>query len=259
MQYAPIHGAMLKVHNAANHFNSLAKLLETLTKDEYFYVALEDDPENEGKQILQIRQKGIFPANFALTLGDAIHNLRSSLDILACDLVRLNGKSPKDVYFPIAKSADEFPGLLKKKHFNRTSDEAQKLIASIMPFTGGNDLLRVLHDLDITDKHQLIIPIAAAMHFESLNIEDAQGGMNVNIHCTYGAGYGWRCSKGSKIEQRGGVPSLFFPFDLPAGIGGKGIFELLEKLIHLVEGIIQSFAALYPSINMGIEVTQSKL
>jgi hypothetical protein len=38
--------------------------------------------------------------HLSLALGDAIHNLRTALDLLACDVVRLNEKSTKGVYFP---------------------------------------------------------------------------------------------------------------------------------------------------------------
>src|SRR5262245_58298489 len=49
--------------------------------------------------------------------GDAIHNLRASLDLMASELARLNGKSDKDVYFPFAHSQDNLAEAIKKKSF----------------------------------------------------------------------------------------------------------------------------------------------
>src|SRR4051794_8992852 len=48
------------------------------------------------------------PVLAAPIIGDAIHNLRAALDMMACELARQNGKSDKGVYFPIS---DTEPGL----------------------------------------------------------------------------------------------------------------------------------------------------
>ena len=94
----------------------------------------------------------------ALILGDAVHNLRSALDHMAVDLVVLNGKSPKRVYFPFANSESELDKQIKDKNFDRTSPTAIAELKKLQPYKGGNRLLRGLHDLDVMDKHQLILP-----------------------------------------------------------------------------------------------------
>lgn len=255
MRYPPLHGPILKVHNAERHIGYLEQLFGRLEREQFFYLALEDDPEDSAKQVLQIREKGFFPANFALALGDAIHNLRSALDLMACDLAALNEQSVESVYFPIAKSESDLPKLMKSKNFTRTSSEAQRLLLDLKPYTGGTDQLRILHDLDITDKHQLIIPMVASVVVQQLHIVTPEGGRRTEMFCTYSAGMAWKFSKGSTVNSEGLKPHIYFPLDMPNGIGGMELFQLLHNLAQLVRGIIISFAALY-GINPAIQVME---
>ena len=102
------------------------------------------------------------PTELATIIGDAIHNLRSTLDILASDVVRLNGQSNQGVYFPFAQRAADLDRQIKDKKFNRAHPDAVKLLRSFKPYPEGNKLLRALHELDIQDKHQALIPCAHA-------------------------------------------------------------------------------------------------
>jgi len=94
-------------------------------------------------------------------LGDAIHNLRTALDHLAYRLVSV-GPKPHwrgKVYFPIADSAEEFVsriGGIKK----RLRHDAVKPLAAIKAYRGGaGEILWQLNELDIIDKHRLLLPV----------------------------------------------------------------------------------------------------
>ena len=108
-----------------------------------------------------------------------IHNLRASLDLLASDLVKMNGKSTRNVYFPFASSKEELDEMIIKKKFNLAGDKAVELLKSYLPYTGGNDQLRALHDLDIEDKHQKLIDTEKTMGIKfsfEYNIDDIEDG-----------------------------------------------------------------------------------
>lgn len=91
--------------------------------------------------------------------GDVIHNLRASLDLLASELVRLQGHSDAKVYFPFAKDVDAFDKAIKDRDFDKAGADAVDLLRTFEPYKGGNDLLRALHDLDIQDKHTNLVSI----------------------------------------------------------------------------------------------------
>ena len=118
---------------------------------------------------IKVNYKGL-SLQLGAVLGDTIHNLRASLDLLASDLVKMNGKSIRNVYFPFASSKEELDEMIIKKKFNFAGDKAVELLKSYLPYTGGNDQLRALHDLDIEDKHQKLIDTEKTMGIK-LNFE----------------------------------------------------------------------------------------
>ena len=101
-------------------------------------------------------------ADIALMIGDAIHNARSALDILLCDIARLRGKSTDNVKFPITQTKEDLRKRLLKSPFPRLGTDVSDAIMKTKPFrNGGNAVLRVLHEYDIIDKHELLLPSMA--------------------------------------------------------------------------------------------------
>jgi hypothetical protein len=102
-----------------------------------------------------IQPIGLLPG---VIVGDAIHNMRAALDLMACDLVRAQGRSVSNVYFPFGQSKETLEDAIQKKNFHKAGQEAVDLLREIAPFAvGGNVELRAIHDLDIQDKHVALI------------------------------------------------------------------------------------------------------
>lgn len=172
--------------------------------------------------VLNITRKEIDPELLA-ALGDAIHNMRTSLDLMASELARLNGKSDKDVYFPFAASKDQFPDALKRQNFHRAGEDSVALIKQFAPYKGGNEKLRVIHDLDIEDKHRAIL-ITQVVPQEDLNISyRLDAGPNPPVHVRL-----------AKIEHNFLSPPL----------AGFPLIKTLKELVELVNGIIDAFASM---------------
>jgi hypothetical protein len=94
--------------------------------------------------------------------GDAVHNLRSALDLLAWALYarRTKGKGTH-IYFPIFETPKKYKSGSERK-VEGISEADIEAITLLKPYKGGNDHLWGLHELDITDKHRLLItPVIA--------------------------------------------------------------------------------------------------
>jgi hypothetical protein len=91
-------------------------------------------------------------------MGDAIHNLRSALDLLVWQLVLINSAVPgKQNAFPIYDTLLDFnSGYARQLCGVATS--AVGTIRSLNPYEGGNRTLWLLHQLDIIDKHRVLVP-----------------------------------------------------------------------------------------------------
>jgi hypothetical protein len=100
-------------------------------------------------------------------LGDALHNLRSSLDHLVYQLSLLTTKNPKGTEFPIyitkasnSRDCFEQKGREKIRHVPK---EAQELIEAAQPYNArhpdqpSHHYLWLLHELNRLDKHRFVL------------------------------------------------------------------------------------------------------
>lgn len=106
------------------------------------------------------------PAEWSAIIGDIIHNMRASLDLLASDVHRMTGGKEKDtkyVHYPFCASKSDLPQMLQSRRLSRIGKAFTAAIEHTEPYKGGNDGLRAIHDLDLLDKHQALVPIASVV------------------------------------------------------------------------------------------------
>lgn len=106
------------------------------------------------------------------------------------------------------------------------------------PYRGGNLLLRAIHDLDILDKHNLILPVL------SLPKVDAQiGGASIS-GCTFEnvRGSPIRVVAENKVDSATVRPQI--TLGEGSELAGEELFPTLERLAQLVSDIVEAFAEL---------------
>jgi hypothetical protein len=109
----------------------------------------------------QIREKP--PIRLGVLLGDCVHNLRSALDHLICQVTLLDGGTNcSKTQFPIAsKSEAQFEGMADDR-IPDLSAEHRALVKRAQPYQAGDGAashpLAVLANLSNADKHRLINP-----------------------------------------------------------------------------------------------------
>jgi hypothetical protein len=152
-------GAKFKISRGRYHIESLKlEIAGYLLRDPSAYLLQFDARTGEHGIVLKRRED--IPHSFALIFGDAVHNLRSALDILANELVSLGSMPTGKVIFPFADSAEGLEEQLKQKMQGVPADILDQ-IRKLKPYRGGNKMLRALHALDIADKHFSILKIGS--------------------------------------------------------------------------------------------------
>ena len=146
-------GSQIKLERATKFIDELEILLNDYNNNEPLSAKL-DFANNPPKVVIE--WKGLGHDAMAV-LGDAVHNLRAALDILASELARINGKSDLNVYFPFAATETDFPNAIINRNFVKAGPDAVSLLCTFAPYHGGNELFRAVHDLDIEDKHTALI------------------------------------------------------------------------------------------------------
>ena len=118
-----------------------------------------DDETDPAKPLIHIIKADPVPPEIRLIAGDVIQHLRSTLDYLACALVRANNQPVgRTIEFPISdgpitsKNEDRFAAKVKGMR-----KEVIRQIKDVHAYQGGDNLLWRLHRLNIVDKHNMLV------------------------------------------------------------------------------------------------------
>ena len=153
-------GPKLKISRARAHIEELAKAISNFSKSTpYDFITEKDD--DPAFSVIKLKKGDTLPDTISLILGDAVHNLRSALDHLACGLIiNKEGQSAlqslMDVYFPIAEDMAKFEKKVKDtKGIKRAGPDVVNAVRALKPYGPDNNGLLIFHELDISDKHRL--------------------------------------------------------------------------------------------------------
>jgi hypothetical protein len=151
-------GVRIKVERAKHHFRDLQSRYEGFQEAKPYRVVVDDEADT-GDLVHRVEVSDQPPLFWSAIAGDCVHNLRSSLDLLVCEMVRAEGERVTDqTGFPIFKSANAF----KSGHHAKvkgTPKAAVDLIKKAEPYQGADNPFWRLHQLDIADKHILLVPV----------------------------------------------------------------------------------------------------
>jgi hypothetical protein len=153
--------AKASVDWAVSNFPSLKRRLSAWLKDNV-HVEIKELESGGPHDVIVAIEKEPLPIAFNVEVGAYINAIRSGLDVLACCLaLRYGIKNIEDMYFPVARSGNDFlSGKYKGHKFVKGLPPAERaIIESLEPYKGGHKLLWPLHQLDIVRKHQRLLEI----------------------------------------------------------------------------------------------------
>src|ERR1017187_8784578 len=159
---SPRESVLAKYDRSQKHVNDLMGAVDAFRYANRDHVDIQTN-EQTGDVTYYLRTVPIVPNEIALILGDAVHNLRSTLDYLICALVlTAGGPDCEHTGFPIFESAKFYhdTSAVKVKGVGKFCKEKLDLV---QPYRGGSGhILWQLHRLDIMDKHRLLPAITFA-------------------------------------------------------------------------------------------------
>ncbi len=254
----PLSSARIKIDRAKKHFAEIDAAIAAFEARDPFYV--ETDKESDPRyEIYRFRQREAIPPTWGAIVGDCAHNLRSALDHLAVALVVQGGGTPTQyTSFPIGRDEADFRSRLKSR-LNGASAQAIALIEGLQPYSGADNPIFALHSLDILDKHENLVPVAAANSRRGFKIDIRQPGtehypparmlrgppLERKFPLKDGDELGsYLRESGDNIEDNS---EFEFEFEISFGkaqiFDGEAVRPTLTKLVDLTEGIIKAFAS----------------
>ena len=170
-----IHGIRLKIEWAKKHIRYLDTAIQAFVLNKPYSLGAKPHPvaaiEHTTLYVAEVKP---VPDEISLIVGDAIHNLRSALDHLMWQLVEAGGGTPdRNTYFPICESAQQYASAMGNREIQKITPDARNIIASVQPYVTFDQTLWLIHQLDIFDKHRLLLTVVAAM--DKWGVDAAKG------------------------------------------------------------------------------------
>jgi hypothetical protein len=146
----------VKIERAKGHFLGLETSLREFRTERLNVVGTTGDFDTGQSTHFHV-DLPILPFDAMAAAGDIVHNLRSSLDHLAYQLVIVGsgGEPTRRVEFPIAKDLATYESE-KARKVEGMRERAIKQIDNLKPYKAGNQLLWRIHELDNIDKHRTL-------------------------------------------------------------------------------------------------------
>ena len=160
-------GPELKLERARHHINDLSAQFDAFLAEKPF-VLWERHQRKASKKVLFVKQNKPVPPIFSLILGDAVHNLRSALDHTLFIMARDRADKPTKIQFPFPRddTPESLATALKDGRVKFAGKKVEEQVRALKPQPNGNGGLYFVHEIDIQDKHQLLVlsDVRAVIH-----------------------------------------------------------------------------------------------
>ena len=163
--------AYLKLKRAEKHHAELAQLFK---KSKPFGYYLEMNCKT-GKRAIFAKRNEDIANEAAVIIGDVLHNLRAAIDHAYWNCTEKYAKSDgerRNIQFPITSTETALKDSVLPSLPSRVSQEFVHALESLKPYRdGGNLPLCAIHDLDVVDKHKLLVPTGNFTKIDSTMIQ----------------------------------------------------------------------------------------
>jgi hypothetical protein len=197
-------GACAKIERAKELLQHLCREVSTLLEDGPYKIIGENQPE---RQRYTFRLLGPpVPDRIAVLAGEVIHHLRCCFDHVVWALATENGPPNKRITFPVCSTADKFALAVKSGIIKGVSNVHAPLIESIQPYRtmdAENSILQAIHDLDIADKHRLLVVVSHTLvmgNTLTITKNDAPASSGFGIELPPPGGYPWAIENGIEVH-----------------------------------------------------------
>lgn len=198
--------ADLKIQRAEKHYAELSALIKKRKPFRYFV----ETNFKTGEKATFAKKDNEVANQAAIIIGDIIHNLRSALDHTYWQCTEKFAKSDsekKNIQFPITKNEQALKDSVLPGLPSRVSGSFALALQNLKPYReGGNRSLCLIHDLDVMDKHKLLIPTGNFTKITSEMIQrqvpDFPAGI---VDCGFGNNYrdvGWQVQPMTWTQRR---------------------------------------------------------
>jgi hypothetical protein len=170
--------AHLKIERADKHIADLKTAMLGL-EDTYTSTVERDAKTGYQKLVHTFPKADTALLGLSVIAGDAIHNLRTALDFAYVSTVKELIPSAVGNYtkFPVYPTKDQLEGVLKGRKIDSLCPNLfTTIVSDIQQYRGGQaGVIYALHQLDISDKHSLLLGLTPNAHIKGIVLEKKRG------------------------------------------------------------------------------------
>lgn len=240
--------ARLKIERAKKHIADVHTAIDALENS--CTATIEYRPDGGQSLKHEIPDLGNGLDNLSLIVGDAFHNLRAAMDFAWYATISrcLPDKLSDATKFPIRETREKVEAALHGIEVDtRCNALFECIMSKIQPYKGGhNSAAWTLHDIDISDKHILLLGLDPTGHIRGITVRDASGeshrGSSMPARGVEGR-YIVDFGRGIKVENHGKLSvtvtlqeaGIFQPVTVDSLLSGFSNFTLY--MVQLLENI----------------------
>jgi hypothetical protein len=168
--------AELKIGRADKHVSEFYSDVVRYIKDNPHSVRVEFDSYAGCDAIHLFAPEKALPIEIALPIGDAIHNLCTAFDFAWYEFVSKFATPSIHTKFPFHATKAGVVNAISQRSIPPSLKEVGEFIVEVVqPYKGSNTKFWELHNLDITDKHEYLIPRLGMTSVWSIRAETDDG------------------------------------------------------------------------------------
>ena len=239
------HGSRLKIQWANQHIDYLESVFASYLQTDFCKLRIDTDPR-DGNQALALASIKHLPVNVPLSLGDIVHNLRSSLDYVTSQLI---GTDNDRISFPMTKERDklaESGAMRKVREFS--PDLADFILDKIAAYDTGHPSIWSVGRLNNIDKHKLLVPVINVQSISGIDAINERNNIRMT-DCTFSVSQGGVCRAISlpppvKIT-RYGKPTAKITFGKGQPLEGQMIIPALRDMSKITLQTVEAVEAFW--------------
>jgi hypothetical protein len=234
----PFANALLKIDRANKHISDIEQRLRTSANR--YGPSLHIDGKTGEQFLCCYFTDETLISDLAPMAGNAIHDLRSALDIawigaIPAENVSSHTKFPVD---PEGSREKLDSTLTKKAKVPFPVPVLSLALDGVKPYHGGDADILALHILDIDDKHRSLIPMVALVNINGVELENEDGTIDrLDIRVTRPNFYRKTVAFGAKLKNHGEV-AIQVTFREGTPTQGQEIVQVLRRFSVKVEEIV---------------------
>jgi hypothetical protein len=240
-----------KVERAKKYIMEIHRLTQDFSQTDFYTLGIEHEAKTRRNFLcIKTDTSGLPTDDIALAIGDAAHNLRSALDHLWYRTVILCGGVPgKYTRFPFLDAEDVLVPWLNEalKQGKITSPVVDLLLTSTKPYNGANSVLCGLHNLNIQDKHEMLVPVLEPLVavLDVCLVDDQQTIIRDDYYLDESSRIALTKADGRKVTvQSKGKATAQIVFNLGTAFQGEPVGRTLSQVSEEVTRTIGEFELL---------------